>query len=100
MDFGQGNIGIRITCDFDRSYLVFGEIEHKPIGNLETEDGAEMTILDLLDAPVLMSFSNIESIDALIFALKKARGCMEPIRTAERNDHGNEKCKGVCKSTN
>ncbi len=76
LDFGKGNIGIRITRDLDKSYLVFSDVEHQSIGDEKPAEDAGMTIMDLLDAPVLISFSNIESIDAMILALEKARSCM------------------------
>lgn len=96
LDFGQGNIGIRITRDIERSYLVFNDIEPKPIGDLGTEEGAYMTFIDLLDAPVMMSFSNVESIDALIGALQRARESMLLPLTSEGDENGDQQQKGIC----
>ncbi|NLA82882.1 MAG: hypothetical protein GX849_08710 [Clostridiaceae bacterium] len=70
--FGKGDIGIHIGCNSDAAMLMFRNLERPfPIGKLVK--GRETQEVELLDTDVVMSFSNAESIDALMNCLKIIR---------------------------
>ncbi len=73
--FGTGDIGAHVGCLSDRSSGVvqFTEIEPRPIGEKFTSDKKK---LEIDRAPVTLIFNKIESLDAVIYQLKKLRDIM------------------------
>ncbi len=74
LEFGQGDVDLHVAYDDDHSILV---LENAPaprkIGVWESRDGREMDDARFARAPAIMSFSNVESIDAVICSLNKAK---------------------------
>ena len=72
LEFGNGDIGIHMGDTSDVALLVFRNL-NKPalIGRLLS--GTKAKEVELLDSDVVMSFSNTESIDALIKCLQRVR---------------------------
>ena len=72
LEFGKGDIGIHMGDTSDAALLLFRNLDTPaPIGKLlNRQRRREVEILDL---DVVMSFSNAESIDALIKCLKVIR---------------------------
>jgi len=69
LEFGKGDIGIHMGDTSDAALLLFRNLDTPaPIGKLlNRQRRREVEILDL---DVVMSFSNAESIDALIKCLR------------------------------
>lgn len=76
LEFGKGDIGIHMSDTSDVALLVFRNLK-KPalIGRLLGDDSTKVT--ELLDTDVLMSFSSVESIDALMKCLMTVRQKMQ-----------------------
>lgn len=73
--FGTGDVLVRIGYQEDGSSAVAQFIQNveRPIGEIvETEE----TTMSLGDAPVSFIFNKIESLDAVIYQLKKLRDIM------------------------
>ena len=72
LEFGKGDIGIHMGDTSDAALLLFRNLDTPaPIGKLlNRQRRREVEILDL---DVVMSFSNAESIDALMKCLKVIR---------------------------
>ena len=76
LEFGKGDIGIHMGDTSDVALLLFRNLKKPaPIGRLVGDDSAKVT--ELLDTDVLMSFSNVESIDALMKCLLMVRQKMQ-----------------------
>lgn len=70
--FGKGDIGIHMGCNSDTAMLMLRNLERPfPIGKLVK--GKETREVELLDADIVVTFSNTESIDALMNCLKVIR---------------------------
>ena len=71
LEFGKGDIGIHMGDTSDAALLVFRNLKKPaPIGKLLSGQKRNEVILD---TDVVMSFSNTESIDALMKCLKVIR---------------------------
>lgn len=72
IEFGKGDIGIHMGDTSDVAFLLFRNLK-KPasIGRLVGDESMKVT--ELLDTDVLMSFSNVESINALMKCLRIIR---------------------------
>lgn len=69
LEFGKGDIGIHMGDTSDVALLVFRNLKKPaPIGRLL--NGQRRAKDEILDSDVVMSFSNTESIDALMKCLK------------------------------
>ena len=69
IEFGTGDIGIHMGDTSDVALLVFRNLKYPlPIGHMV--GGSEARDIELLDSDVVMSFSNTDSIDALMKCLK------------------------------
>ena len=74
--FGKGDVGIHMGDTSDVALLLFRNLKKPaPIGRL-VGDGSTK-VIELLDTDVLMSFSNVESIDALMKCLLMIRQKMQ-----------------------
>ena len=72
LEFGKGDIGIHMGDTSDVALLVFRNLKKPaPIGRLL--NGQRRAKDEILDSDVVMSFSNTESIDALMKCLKVIR---------------------------
>ena len=81
LEFGKGDIGIHMSDTSDVALLVFRNLKKPaPIGRLLS--GTKAKEVELFDCDVVMSFSNTESIDALMKCLKHVRK-----RTFELSKH-------------
>ena len=76
LEFGKGDIGINMSDTSDVALLLFRNLKKPaPIGRLVGD--RSMKVTELLDTDVLMSFSNVESIDALMKCLLMVRQQMQ-----------------------
>jgi len=76
LEFGKGDIGINMSDTSDVAVLLFRNLKKPaPIGRLVGDGRTKVT--ELLDTDVLMSFSNVESIDALMKCLLIVRQKMQ-----------------------
>ena len=72
LEFGKGDIGIHMGDTSDAALLLFRNLDTPaPIGKLLNRQRRRE--VEILDSDVVMSFSNAESIDALIKCLKVIR---------------------------
>ena len=72
LEFGKGDIGIHMGDTTGAALLVFRNLKKPaPIGRLL--NGSKAREMELLESDVVMSFSNTESINALIKCLKHVR---------------------------
>ena len=72
LEFGKGDIGIHMGDTSDVALLLFRNLVHPlPVGHMI--GGSEKKDIELLNSDVVMSFSNTDSIDALIECLKYVR---------------------------
>ena len=72
LEFGKGDIGIHMGDTTGTALLVFRNLKKPaPIGRLL--NGSKAREMELLESDVVMSFSNTESINALIKCLKHVR---------------------------
>ena len=72
LEFGTGDIGIHMGDTSDVAFLVFKNLNKPvPIGRFVSTMKAKK--VSFLDTDVVMSFSNSESIDALIKCLQHVR---------------------------
>lgn len=73
--FGTGDISAQVGCQSDRSsgVIQFVEIEPRQIGEKFTTDKNKMKIDE---APVTLIFNKVESLDVVIYQLKKLRDLM------------------------
>lgn len=72
LEFGKGDIGIHMGETSDAALLLFRNLDTPvPIGKLL--NGQKRKEVEILDTDVVMSFSNTESIDALMKCLKVIR---------------------------
>lgn len=72
LEFGKGDIGIHMGDTSDVALLVFRNLKKPaPIGRLL--NGGEVREMELRNTDVVMSFSNTESIDALMKCLRVIR---------------------------
>lgn len=85
--FGTGDISAQVGCLSDRSSGVvqFTEIEPKPIGE---EFTTEIKKMEIDEAPVTFIFNKIESLDAVIYQLKRLRDIMGEEGKYESTDSG------------
>lgn len=73
LEFGKGDIGIHMGDTSDIALLVLRNLKKPaPIGRLL--NGSEAREMELRKTDVVMSFSNTESIDALMKCLNVVRG--------------------------
>lgn len=74
LEFGKGDVDLRVSYDGDCSLVI---LENAPtprkIGVWEKRDGSEIDADRFAQAPAIMSFTNVESIDAVIYSLTKAK---------------------------
>jgi len=69
LEFGKGDIGIHMGDTSDVALLLFRNLDTPaPIGKLLNRQRRRE--VEILDSDVVMSFSNAESIDALIKCLR------------------------------
>ena len=73
LEFGKGDIGIHMGDTSDVALLVFRNL-NKPARIGKMLNGQRRAEVEILDTDVVMSFSNTESIDALMKCLKVVRG--------------------------
>ncbi|MGI6695773.1 MAG: hypothetical protein ACOX6O_05980 [Christensenellales bacterium] len=72
LEFGKGDIGIHMGDTSDAALLLFRNLDTPaPIGKLLNRQRRRE--VEILDSDVVMSFSNAESIDALMNCLKVIR---------------------------
>lgn len=72
LEFGKGDIGIHMGNTAEGGLLLFRNLETPaPIGKLLNRQRRRE--VEILDSDVVMSFSNAESIDALMKCLKVIR---------------------------
>ena len=72
LEFGKGDIGIHMGETSDAALLLFRNLDTPaPIGKFLNRQRRRK--VEILDSDVVMSFSNAESIDALIKCLKVIR---------------------------
>ncbi len=72
LEFGKGDIGIHMGDTTGAALLVFRNLKTPaPIGRML--NGSKTREMELLKSDVVMSFSNTESIDALMKCLKVVR---------------------------
>ena len=93
IDFGKGDVGIGVIGNTtDSAQLVFYNQSARPIHILKNPDqnpGVEP--MEFKEEPFIMSFSNPESIDAVISILQRAKyinftSKNEPQKTEQMND--------------
>lgn len=72
LEFGKGDIGIHMGDTSDVALLLFRNL-NKPARIGKLLNGKRRTEVEILDTDVVMSFSNTESIDALMKCLKVIR---------------------------
>ena len=72
LEFGKGDIGIHMGDTSDVALLVFRNL-NKPARIGKMLNGQRRAEVEILDTDVVMSFSNTESIDALMKCLKVIR---------------------------
>lgn len=75
LEFGAGDVDLLVGYDDEQSYVV---LENAPtpreIGEWKTgKKRQKITAKRFAEAPVVMSFTNVKSIDAVIFSLSQAR---------------------------
>ena len=72
LEFGKGDIGIHMGETSDAALLLFRNLDTPaPIGKLLNRQRRRE--VEIMDSDVVMSFSNTESIDALMKSLKVIR---------------------------
>ena len=72
LEFGKGDIGIHMGTTAEGGLLLFRNLEKPaPIGTVQNRKRRKE--IELLDTDVLVSFSNTESIDALMKCLMVIR---------------------------
>ena len=77
LEFGKGDIGIHMGDTSDAALLLFRNLDTPaPIGKLLNR--RRRREVEILDSDVVMSFSNAESIDALMNCLKVIRRSLRP----------------------
>ena len=76
LEFGKGDIGIHMGDTSDVALLLFRNLK-KPASIGRLVGDRSMKVTELLDTDVLMSFSNVESIDALMKCLLIVRQKMQ-----------------------
>lgn len=69
MEFGKGDIGIHMGDTSDVALLLFRNL-NKPARIGKLLNGQRRAEVEILDTDVVMSFSNTDSIDALMKCLK------------------------------
>jgi len=75
LEFGKGDIGIHMGDTSDAALLLFRNLDTPaPVGKLLNRQRRRE--VEILDSDVVMSFSNAESIDALMNCLKVIRRSM------------------------
>ena len=72
LEFGKGDIGIHMSNTAEGGVLLFRNLD-RPAQIGKVLNGKRRKVVELLDTDVLMSFSNVESIDALMKCLKVIR---------------------------
>ena len=72
LEFGKGDIGIHMSDTAEDGVLLFRNLD-RPAQIGKVLNGKRRKEVELLDTDVLMSFSNVESIDALMKCLKVIR---------------------------
>ena len=72
LEFGKGDIGIQMGDTSDVALLLFRNLD-KPAQIGKLLSGQKRKEVEILDTDVVMSFSNTESIDALMKCLKVIR---------------------------
>ena len=72
LEFGKGDIGIHMRDTSDVALLLFRNL-NKPARIGKLASGQRRAEVEILDTDVVMSFSNTESIDALMKCLKVIR---------------------------
>ena len=77
LEFGKGDIGIHMGDTSDVALLLFRNL-NKPARIGKLLNGQRRTEVEILDTDVVMSFSNTESIDALMKCLKVIRRNLGP----------------------
>lgn len=79
LEFGKGDIGIHMGDTSDVALLLFRNLDKPaPIGTVL--NGKRRKEIELLDTDVLMSFSNTDSIDALMKCLRVIKRKMNQVR--------------------
>ena len=78
LEFGKGDIGIHMGDTSDVVLLLFRNL-NKPARIGKLLNGQKRAEVEILDTDVVMSFSNTESIDALMKCLKVIRRNLGPV---------------------
>ena len=78
MEFGKGDIGIHMGDTSDVALLLFRNL-NKPARIGKLMNGQRRSEVEILDTDVVMSFSNTESVDALMKCLKVIRRNLGPV---------------------
>ncbi len=85
LEFGNGDIGIHMGGTSDLAMLMLRNLDKSfPIGKMVHE--REQSEVEILDTDVVMSFSNAESIDALMNCLKVIKQKLF-VSTSQKNAH-------------
>lgn len=85
LEFGKGDIGIHMGDTSDVALLLFRNLDKPaPIGKLLS---GQKRNEEILDTDVVMSFSSIESIDALMKCLKVVRRIIQSASTERTADN-------------
>ena len=88
LEFGKGDIGIHMGDTSDSALLLFRNLDTPaPIG--KPVNRQRRRAVEILDSDVVMSFSNTESIDALM-------KCLKVIRSSLRASSGQASETGNC----
>lgn len=69
IDFGNGDVSIRCALDDKAGLLLFDSDEPQEIGKLCDVTGQMVMPDDIIQASLVLTFSNVESIDALMHIL-------------------------------
>ena len=78
LEFGKGDIGIHMGDTSDVALLLFRNL-NKPARIGKLMNGQRRSEVEILDTDVVMSFSNTESVDALMKCLKVIRRNLGPV---------------------
>lgn len=73
IEFGTGDVNINCLADKGLAMLVLQNQDPAEIGVMHETDGQYMSAEARDAAPVILSFSSVKSIDALVLALQRIK---------------------------
>jgi len=74
LEFGKGDVDLFVSYDGTRSLILLENASApRQIGVWEDGSGKSASSKRVKKAPAIMTFDNVESIDAVIYSLTKAR---------------------------